>query len=245
MTASLETAVSIGPHVTVGAIVVAAGRSRRMAGVDKTLVELGGRPLISHSLDALHSSEAVGSVVLVLSEDNIELATRLVTETPYPKVTSICIGGVRRQDSVRIGLDMLPEPEWIIVHDGARPLLNAELIARGLSAALVTGVAVAAVPVKETIKAATADMLVTETLAREVLWTVQTPQVFRRDLLAQAHRLVTDDVTDDASMVERAGGKVRLYTGSYDNIKVTTPDDLLLAEVLLARAANSTSSTRG
>ena len=216
-----------------------------MAGVDKTLVELGGKPLVAYSLDALHSSKNVGSVVLVLSEDNIEMASRLVTATPYPKVISICIGGARRQDSVRIGLDLLPEAEWIIVHDGARPLLNTELIARGLSEALITGVAVAAVPVKETIKAATSDMLVTETLAREVLWTVQTPQVFRRDLLSKAHRLVTDDVTDDASMVELSGGNVRLYMGSYDNIKVTTPDDLLLAEVLLARVANSTSGARG
>ena len=245
MTASPETAPDKGPQTTVGVIVVAAGRSSRMAGVDKTLAELGGRPLIAHSLDALHSSEAVGSVVLVLSADNIEPATRLVAETPYPKVTSICIGGARRQDSVRIGLDLLPDSKWIIVHDGARPLLSAELIARGLSEALVTGVAVAAVPVKETIKAATTDMLVAETLAREALWTAQTPQVFRRDLLSEAHRLVTDDVTDDASMVERTGGKVRLYMGSYDNIKVTTPDDLLVAEVLLARAANPTSGTSG
>ena len=112
-----------------------------MAGVDKTLVKLLGKPLIAHSLDALHSSEAVGSVVLVVSEDNIEPANRLVAETPYPKVTSICIGGARRQDSVCIGLGHLRDPEWIIVHDGARPLLSAELIARGLSEALVTGVA--------------------------------------------------------------------------------------------------------
>ncbi len=215
-----------------------------MAGVDKTLVELGGKPLIAHSLDALHSVDAVGPVVLVLSEDNIEQATRLVAEAPYPKVVSICVGGRRRQDSVRIGLDLLPAVGWIIVQDGARPLLSAELIALGLSEALVTGVAVAAVPVKETIKVANAEMLVTKTLAREELWTVQTPQVFRRDLLAEAHRLVTDDVTDDASMVERAGGKVRLYMGSYDNIKVTTPDDIPLAEALLAMAARATSGAR-
>ena len=111
MTASPETAPDEGPQTTVGVIVVAAGRSSRMAGVDKTLAELGGRPLIAHSLDALHSSEAVDSVVLVLSADNIEPATRLVAENPYPKVTSICIGGARRQDSVRIGLDLLPDSE--------------------------------------------------------------------------------------------------------------------------------------
>ena len=216
---------------------MAAGASRRMGGVDKTFAILGGRPIIAHSLDALHASDRVDSVVVVLSNANIDQASRLVAEGRYHKVTSICLGGERRQDSVRQGLDRLPNAEWIVVHDGARPLVDAGLIERGLAEALHTGVAVAAVPVKDTIKAANADMVVTQTIGRETLWIVQTPQVFRRDILLEAHSMVTDNVTDDASMVERVGGKVRLFMGSYENIKVTTPEDLPVAEALFARQA--------
>ena len=208
-----------------------------MGGVDKPFAILGGRPIIAHSLDALHASDHVDSVVVVLSDANIDQGSRLVAEGRYPKVTSICLGGKRRQDSVRQGLERLPDAEWIVVHDGARPLLDAGLIERGLTEARLTGVAVAAVPVKDTIKAADADMVVTQTLGRDTLWIVQTPQVFRSDILSQAHEMVTDDVTDDASMVERVGGKVRLFMGSYENIKVTTPEDLSMAEALFTRRA--------
>ncbi len=226
-----------GPHASVGAIVVAAGASRRMGGVDKTFATLGGKPLIAHSLDALHASDRVDSVVVVLSDANLDQASRLVAEGRYNKVTSICLGGRRRQDSVRNGLDSLPDAEWIVVHDGARPLVDAGLIERGLTEALLTGVAVAAVPVKDTIKAANADMVVTQTLGLDTLWIVQTPQIFRSDILSEAHETVTEDVTDDASMVERVGGKVRLFMGSYENIKVTTPEDLPVAEALFSRRA--------
>ena len=237
MPGSSEAQSGPGPHASVGAIVVAAGASRRMGGVDKTFATLGGKPLIAHSLDALHASDRVDSVVVVLSDANVDQAARLVAEGRYHKVTSICLGGKRRQDSVRRGLDRLPDAEWIVVHDGARPLVDAGLIERCLAEALLTGVAVAAVPVKDTIKAANADMVVTQTLGRETLWIVQTPQVFRSDILSEAHGMVNDDVTDDASMVERVGGKVRLFMGSYDNIKVTTPEDLPVAEALLTRRA--------
>ena len=226
-----------GPHASVGAIVVAAGASRRMGGVDKTFATLGGKPLIAHSLDALHASDRVDSVVVVLSDANLDQASRLVAEGRYNKVTSIRLGGRRRQDSVRNGLDSLPDAEWIVVQDGARPLVDAGLIERGLTEALLTGVAVAAVPVKDTIKAANADMVVTQTLGRDTLWIVQTPQIFRSDILLEAHETVTEDVTDDASMVERVGGKVRLFMGSYENIKVTTSEDLPVAEALLMRRA--------
>ena len=226
-----------GPHASVGAIVVAAGVGRRMGGVDKTLATLGGKPLIAHSLDALHASDRIDSVVVVLSDANIDQARRLVAEGRYHKITSICLGGKRRQDSVRHGLERLPDAEWIVVHDGARPLVDAGLFELGLAEARLTGAAVAAVPVKDTIKAANADMVVTQTFGRDTLWIVQTPQVFRRDVLSEAHEMVTDDVTDDASMVERVGGKVRLFMGSYENIKVTTAEDLPVAEALFTRRA--------
>ena len=210
---------------------------------------LGGVSYTDHELaillEALDERDLLDeTIVVVLSDANFDQASRLIAEGSYQKVTSICLGGKRRQDSVRRGLDRLPDAEWIVVHDAARPLIDAGLIERGLVEALLTGVAVAAVPVKDTIKAANADMVVTQTLGRETLWIVQTPQVFRSDILSEAHEMVNDDVTDDASMVERAGGKVRLFMGYYENIKVTTPEDLPVAEALLTRRARLVSQGR-
>jgi 2-C-methyl-D-erythritol 4-phosphate cytidylyltransferase len=149
-------------------------------------------------------------------------------------VSDICPGGRRRQDSVVAGISRLTDCEWVVVHDGARPLVSEELISRGLSAAQATGAAAAAVPVTDTIKIAGDDMLVRETPPRRGLWAVQTPQVFRLDTITNAYRDRGDgEVTDDAAAVEQSGHRVKLYMGAYDNIKITTPSDLALAEVLL------------
>ena len=233
MAASAHQVIGDAPHATVGAIIVAAGESRRMAGVDKTFVSLMGGPLISYSLKALHDSPQVDDIVLVLPRNSVELGRELVDATGWQKVKDVCLGGQRRQDSVRHGLERLPDSDWIIVQDGARPFIDGDMIARGLAEARDTGAAVAAVPIKDTIKSADGNLIVTETIPRDKLWAVQTPQVFRRDLLAEAHQRVTEEVTDDASMVERIGGRVRLFMGSYGNIKVTTSEDLPIAEVIL------------
>ena len=161
----------------------------------------------------------------------------------WDKPIDVCAGGERRQDSVRLGLERLPECEWVIVHDGARPLLDGDMITAGMEAARPTGAAVAAVPVTDTIKMVDADGVVTRTIERDRLWAVQTPQVFRRQLLIDAHRSVTHDVTDDASMTELIGAGVKIFMGSYDNLKVTTPDDLVVARSILSgrkRAARGT-----
>ncbi len=222
-----------GPHPRVGAIVVAAGASRRMGGRDKVFLPLLGKPLISYTLQALHASPQVDAIVLVLAQHNIADGRRLVRQGGFYKVRDICTGGQRRQDSVRCGLERLADMHWVLVHDGARPCIDASLVERGLRHAAETGAATAAVPVKDTIKLAGADLLVDRTLPRDQLWAVQTPQVFLRALLAEAHQRVAEDVTDDAAMVERIGGKVRLFMGSYENIKVTTPEDVAIAEALL------------
>ena len=122
--------------------------------------------------------------------------------------------------------------EWVLIHDGARPFLTLELIQAGLEAALETGSAVAAVPVKDTVKLAK-NGVVKETLARHQLWIVQTPQIFRFDIITAAYEQTMNDVTDDASLVERLGYKVKLYPGNYNNIKVTTSEDMALAEVII------------
>jgi len=158
---------------------------------------------------------------------------RFVEDQPVSKVSAICVGGTRRQDSVRIGLEHVADATHVLVHDGARPLVNRELIERGVEAVLHHEAAIAAVPVKDTIKTVGADMLVLDTVPREHLWAVQTPQIFELELLKTAHQRIGEDVTDDATMVERLGHKVKIFMGSYENIKVTTAEDVVIAEALI------------
>ena len=208
-----------------------------MVGVDKLFAPLLGKPVLFYSLRALHESRLVHDIVLVLSPGNLDRGQSMVDANGWHKVRKVRQGGERRQDSVRLGLEELPDSEWIVVHDGARPFLEEGLLSRGLAEARATGSAVAAVPLKDTIKSADDDMTVTDTIPRDRLWAVQTPQVFRREALAEAHERVTDTVTDDAAMVERAGGKVRLFMGTYTNLKITTQEDLPIAEAILRSGA--------
>ncbi len=226
------------PDGTVGAIVLAAGSSRRMGAADKVFLSLLERPLVSYSLKTLNDSPKVDSIVLVTSPDKMERAQELVSESGWEKVSEVCLGGVRRQDSVRSGLERIGEMAWVIVHDAARPFVDEGIITRGLREVRHTGAAVSAVPVRDTIKSANSDGVVTETLDRSRLWHVQTPQLFAADTLRGAHNRISHDVTDDASMVERIGGTVRVFAGSYENFKITTPQDVAIAEaVLRARQA--------
>jgi 2-C-methyl-D-erythritol 4-phosphate cytidylyltransferase len=213
-----------------------------MSGVDKIFAPLAGHPLIWHALDALARCQAVGPVALVLSPANLDQATDLIRAEGWSHVT-VVPGGNRRQDSVRAGLDALPATGSTIVHDGARPLVSPSTFDTGLAEARHTGAAIAAVPVKDTIKVVDGDRTVTETPDRSTLWAVHTPQVFSTELLRRAHRHIAHDVTDDASMVELVGGRVRVFMDSYANIKVTTPEDLAIAEALMAsRPHNSGTS---
>ena len=172
---------------------------------------------------------------MVLSEGNLDRGEELIASESLTKVTAVREGGPRRQDSVLIGSNSLDRCDWVAVHDGARPLLTDAIVLRGLKSVGETGAATAAVRVKDTIKIVAENGTVTSTPSRDRLWAVQTPQIFAHDLLLNAHDVVRTDVTDDASMVEMIGGKVKVFEGSYENIKVTTPEDLLLAESLLKR----------
>jgi len=204
-----------------------------MGGIDKVFAETGGRPLIAKVMDAFQTCDAIDEIVLVLGEENLDRGKKLVRQNEWPKVKSVCPGGARRQDSVREGLKRLVDCEWAVIHDGARPLVNADLIVRGLAEARESGAAIAGVPVKDTIKLATPEGFVRETPRRDGMWAIQTPQVFRFGLIVRAHEAITEDVTDDAAMVERMGLPVKIYVGSYENIKVTTPEDLALVETIL------------
>ena len=216
----------------VGAVIVAAGESKRMGGMDKIFALLGGEPLLMRATHAFQECPAVSQIVVAVSGENKEKCQHLTAGEEWSKVSDICLGGKRRQDSVAAGLKLLDKCDWVIIHDGARPFVTVELINHGLEAAEETGAAIAAVPVTDTIKLAGDDKIVMGTPPRHNLWAVQTPQVFRFDIITEAYHRAKGDVTDDASLVEKLGCKVKIYMGSYDNIKITTPDDLALAEVL-------------
>lgn len=216
----------------VGAVIVAAGSSERMGGRDKMSVLLRGKPLLAWSVDVCQGCTFVQQIVIVLRERNMKLGERLMEERAWTKA-SVCLGGPRRQDSVKEGIRQLRDCGWVVIHDGARPFLTPELILNGVEAARETGAAVAAVPVKDTIKLADEAGLVTATLERGRLWAIQTPQVFAFDVITQAYQELATEVSDDAAAVERREGKVKLYMGSYRNIKVTTPEDLMLAEAIV------------
>ena len=217
----------------VAAVIVAGGGSERMEGIDKVMASLGGRPVLARVLDTFQNCDKVDEIVVVMNPKNIEEAKKLVAREKWHKITYIVPGGGRRQDSVSEGLKKLKVCGWIIIHDGARPLMRADLIEKGLDAAKETGAAAAAVPVTDTVKLIEGGDIVKQTLPRQNLRAVQTPQVFRFDIIKNAYKSIVADVTDDAALVERSGFKVKLFPGARDNIKITTPDDLAVAEVLL------------
>jgi len=220
----------------VGAVIAAAGSSQRMGGVDKIFLSVVGKPLLAHVLDVFQECNMVDQIVIVLNEASLEQGRLLVEEEGFSKVIGICPGGERRQDSVAEGLKRLEGCHWVVIHDGARPCLTLDLIEKGLGEAHQTGAAIAAVPVKETIKVVEAEGTIQDTPCRENLWVAQTPQVFRFDIIMEAYRQRKGEATDDASLVEALGYKVKIYLGSYDNIKVTTSEELALAEIILRKS---------
>ena len=218
-------------NLEVGAIIAAAGGSERMGGIDKIFALFRDKPLLAWSVDTCQECDLVQQIVIVLNSENLEMGQKLAKERAWSKAT-VCLGGVQRQDSVREGIHRLVDCEWVMIHDGARPFLTVDLIRNGIEAAMETGAAVAAVPVNDTIKLADDAGLVTETLHRNELWAAQTPQMFRFDAISEAYKKLTTEITDDAAAVERLGCKVKLYRGAYSNIKVSTPEDLALAQII-------------
>ena len=216
-------------------MIAAAGSSRRMGGIDKLFAIIAGQPLLAHTIDVFQKCPAVDHIILVIAAASVENGRRLVADAGFSKVTDVCPGGERRQDSVAQGVRRLQECRWVVIHDGARPCITPDLIEEGLLEARHTGAAIAAVPVKETIKVVGAGAIIEDTPPRRDLWAAQTPQVFRSDIIMEAYERRTEEVTDDAALVEASGRKVKVYMGSYDNIKVTTPEDLALAETILRK----------
>lgn len=218
-----------------GVVVVAAGRSSRMGGTDKTFADVHGTPLIGHTLRRIAESDAVDRIVLVVAADSVPDGEAIVRHLDIPKVAAVCAGGARRQDSVLAGLVAMGDRRWVAIHDGARPCVTPEILGRALSEVWRTGAAIAAVPVKDTIKVVGEGRVISGTPDRAMLWAAQTPQAFNYQILLDAHRAAAVEYTDDAAMVEAAGHRVTVFRGDYDNLKVTTPEDLDMVGLILGR----------
>ena len=217
-----------------GAVIVAAGSASRMGGIDKVMAPLMGEPMIVHTVRAFQSCDAISEIVIVTREDLILPIAKLTNA--FDKVTAVVVGGKSRQESVSLGMNALSGScQLAAIQDGARPLVTWQLIDRVVRAAHAHNAAIPVIPVKDTIKVCNA-ALVVSTPDRSTLRAVQTPQVFDFDLLRGALKQAEIDgaeVTDDCSAVERLGMTVRTVEGDERNLKVTTPLDLKLAEMLM------------
>jgi 2-C-methyl-D-erythritol 4-phosphate cytidylyltransferase len=220
------------------AIIAAAGSSRRMDGRDKLWTPLAGRITLARTIDVFEESHAIDNIVLVLNSERLDDAAKLCQKERWSKISSIVEGGIRRQDSVRRGLDSLaklsPTTQWVMIHDGARPLVTPDLLEAGLKTAQECNAAIAAVPMKDTIKQVQQGWI-SSTLERSQVWAIQTPQVFSFPLIHHAYQTVQleQEFTDDAALLEYLGKRVAIFNGSYRNIKITTQEDLLIAEALI------------
>ncbi|MQF83019.1 2-C-methyl-D-erythritol 4-phosphate cytidylyltransferase [SAR202 cluster bacterium AD-802-E10_MRT_200m] len=217
----------------VGAIVVAAGSSQRMGGVDKLYVSIQGRPLFTFALETFVNSSIINQIVLVTAPSMLDVTRSVIQEIGYSDLVKVCPGGDRRQDSVRLGLQSVSNCTWVIVHDGARPCVDPGLIEMGLNAAQETGAAVPGIPLSDTVKLVDVKGRIKRTFDRNKLWSIQTPQIFRKELLEKAHNSIVDSVTDDATMIEKMGHVVKIFPGSRENIKITWPSDLIIIQSIL------------
>jgi 2-C-methyl-D-erythritol 4-phosphate cytidylyltransferase len=217
------------------AIIVAAGSSRRMGGIDKIFLEIAGKPVLAHSIEVFERSPLITGIIVVLAKENVQKGEELVKKYNFKKVSTVCAGGAERQDSVKEGLNRVGECDFVLIHDGARPCLEQKAIEQGIKEADAEGVAVAASPVTDTIKQVDANERVTQTLDRSKLRSMHTPQVFRADIIKKIHENPKILATDDAALAESMGYGVKIYQDSPENIKITTPEGIIVAESILKR----------
>ncbi|ABK60992.1 MULTISPECIES: 2-C-methyl-D-erythritol 4-phosphate cytidylyltransferase [Clostridium] len=220
------------------AIVVAAGKGTRMnTDINKQFINLKGNPILYYTLKKFQDNTSIDNIVLVLSKDEIGYCVENVLKKYHlDKVTHIVEGGKTRQESVISGLNAVKDSEIVLIHDGARPFIEDRIIEDGIKYAKLYGASACGVKVKDTIKVIAEDGFSKDTLKREELFSVQTPQCFKYDLILNCHKKALKDnieVTDDTSVVESYGHRVYLYEGSYNNIKITTPEDLPMGESIL------------
>lgn len=226
------------------AIVLSAGVGSRMkSDIPKQYMDLNGKPVIYYSLKAFEEAD-FSSIILVCGKDDVEYCQKEIVEKyNFKKVTAVVPGGKERYHSVFEGLKAVENVDYVFIHDGARPMIDQEMIARLKEAVMKEKAAIAGMPVKDTINIVNEDAYIAETPEREYVWQVQTPQCFSYSLISDAYMAIIQDeeegwtipkVTDDAMVLQYATGhEVKMVEGNYRNIKITTPEDLLVAEVFL------------
>lgn len=228
----------------VTAIIAAAGSGRRMEkGINKVLIPIHGSPVLIHSIQALAACPEVDDFIVVVAPGEEDTVKHVLSSAALAKVWRVVTGGSERQYSIANALQAVPEDtKIVIIHDGARPLIEPGVVSEAILAARGNGAAGVAVPVKDTIKIVDVDGFVSDTPKRSTLWAIQTPQVFEASLLRRAYAQAAQEDylgTDDAALVERLGVKVKIVRGSYRNLKITTPEDLIVAEALLGKGAEA------
>lgn len=230
-------------NMKVCAIICGGGNCKRMGGgFNKHMFEIRGKPIIQYVLETFQNCESIDEITLTAEPDQIEIYEKLVAENGLDKVKRIVRCGKERQDTVYNGLKATPESDIVVIQDGARPLVTEDMIEKCIEAAKKHGASVIGVPVSDTIKIVNSEMSVVKTPDRKTLWRVQTPQAIRYDLAIKAFDKAYEDGfygTDDVSLVERLGKNVKIVEGSYDNIKLTTPEDIDVLEKLLEKKLKS------
>lgn len=229
-------------EIKVTAIVVAAGYGRRIGGVYKQFLLLNDKPVVNYSLEVIEKSPEINEIILVVPSEKQEYCKQeILADGYFSKLKSVVAGGQSRQDSVYQGLQVLEskkENDIVLIHDGVRPFLTEEMISSTIAAIHRYGAVTVAVPVRDTIKEVDNQGIIIRTLDRTTIWMIQTPQAFYHFLLRKAHEKAKSEgyqATDDATLVEKIGIRPVVVMGSYDNIKITGPEDLVLAEAILRR----------
>lgn len=221
----------------INAIILAGGKGKRMnAKISKQYIDLNGKPILYHTLKRFTESEVIDKVILVISKDEIEYCKKEVLEKYNLKIDIIVEGGVERQDSVFNALKHIENDDIVLIHDGARPFVSDKIINDGIKYAKTYGAAAPGVTPKDTIKIKDENNFSISTPNRNSLVSIQTPQIFKAKIIKECHKKIKNDniaVTDDTMVVERYNNSVYLYDGEYTNIKITTPEDLILAEKLI------------
>jgi 2-C-methyl-D-erythritol 4-phosphate cytidylyltransferase len=221
------------------AIIPAAGSGTRMPGpLSKQYLSIGGKPILVRTLEVFALSPEIDEIILVAPRKDIPAVRQMILGSPaMSKIRHLLPGGRQRQDSVRNGLSAVAEDaDIVLIHDAVRPMISADLIRRTVQETKQHGAVTVGMPVKDTIKQVDRKGWIVDTLERQFLWITQTPQAFRRSVILEAHRRAEEERfygTDDAGLVERMGMRVRMISASYGNIKITTPEDLLLADILI------------
>lgn len=222
------------------AIVLAAGQGKRMhSKIQKQFLEIGGKPVLYYSLHCFQESPLIRDIILVTGEEMISYCEQeIIKKYDFSKVRKVTAGGKERYDSVYAGLLCCQDTDYVYIHDGARPFITEEMVQRGYEAVKRNNACVMGMPSKDTVKLADSSGYVKETPDRKIVWNIQTPQIFSYDLIRGAYESIRKKdmtgVTDDAMVVEQeTGTKILLVEGSYQNIKITTPEDLAIAEAFL------------